>query len=121
MWNYLTTPFIFALPGFQAEEIEPWDENGEKRRRLKVTFPDHMATHCAEQVFHINGEGLICRLDYSAPVAGGAPTAHYLSQHRDFDGIKVATKRQALRRKADGTALPDPVFVAIDITKLSFS
>jgi hypothetical protein len=33
----------------------------------------------------------------------------------------VATKRQALRRKADGTALPDPVFVAIDITKLSFS
>ena len=86
MWNYLTTPFIFALPGFQAEEIEPWDENGEKRRRLKVMFPDHIATHCAEQIFHINGEGLICRLDYSAPVAGGAPTAHYLVRTQDFDG-----------------------------------
>lgn len=121
MWNYLTTPFIFALPGFKTEEIEPWDENGEKRRRLDVTFPDHIATHCSEQVFHINGEGLICRMDYSAPVAGGAPTAHYLSDHRDFDGFKVATKRQALRRKTDGTALPDPVFVAIDIARLSFS
>jgi hypothetical protein len=23
MWNYLNTPFIFALPGFEAAEIEP--------------------------------------------------------------------------------------------------
>jgi hypothetical protein len=121
MWNYLTTPFIFARPGFRTEEIEPWDENGEQRRRLKVAFPDHIATHCTEQIFHINGEGLICRMDYSAAIAGGAPTAHYLSEHRDFSGIKVATKRRALRRMADGAAIPDPVFVAIDIAEISFS
>jgi hypothetical protein len=121
MWNYLTTPFIFALPGFRTAEIEPWDENGEQCRRLKVAFPDYIATHCAEQIFHINGEGLICRVDYSASVAGGAPTAHYLSEHRDFSGFKVATKRRALRRKADGAAIPDPVFVAIDIAEISFS
>jgi hypothetical protein len=121
MWNYLTTPFIFALPGFRTEEIEPWDENGEQRRRLKVAFPDRIATHCTEQIFHINGEGLICRMDYSAAIAGGAPTAHYLSEHRDFSGIKVATKRRALRRKANGAAIPDPVFVAIDIAEISFS
>jgi hypothetical protein len=121
MWNYLNTPFILALPGFRTEEIEPSGENGENRRRLKVAFPDHIATHCTEQIFHINGEGLICRVDYSAPVAGGAPTAHYLSEHRDFSGIKAATKRRALRRKADGTSIPDPVFVAIDIAGLSFS
>jgi hypothetical protein len=60
-------------------------------------------------------------VDYSAPVAGGAPTAHYLSDHKDFSGIKVATRRRALRRKPDGTAIPDPVFVAIDIASLSFS
>jgi hypothetical protein len=121
MWNYLNTPFIFALPGFQAEELEPWNENGESWRRLKVAFPDHIATHCTEQIFHINSEGLICRLDYSAPVAGGAAMAHYLSEPRDFSGIKVATKRRALRRKPDGTAIPDPVVVAIDIATLSFS
>jgi hypothetical protein len=120
MRNYLNTPFIFAMPGFQAEEISPCDENGEQRRRVRVVFPDHIATHCPEQIFHVNGEGLICRVDYSAPVAGGAPTAHYLFDHRDFSGIKVATRRQALRRKADGTAIPDPVFVAIDITDIRF-
>ena len=121
MWNYLNTPFIFALPGFQTEEIEPWDENGKERRRLKVAFPDHIATHCPEQIFHVNGEGLICRVDYSAPVAGGAPTAHYLDDHKDFSGITMATRRRALRRKADGTAIPDPVFVAIDIAEIRFS
>jgi hypothetical protein len=121
MWNYLTAPFIFALPGFQTEEIEPWDEKGERRRRLRVVFPDHIATQCPEQIFHINCDGLICRMDYSAPVAGGAPTAHYLDDHKDFSGIKVATKRRALRRKSDGTANPDPVFVAIDIADIRFS
>jgi hypothetical protein len=121
MWNYLNTPFIFALPGVEAEEIEPWDEAGEKRRRLKVVFPDRIATHCSEQIFHVNREGLICRMDYCAPVAGGALTAHYMSEHKDFSGIKVATKRRALRRKPDGTAIPDPVFVAIDIADIRLS
>lgn len=121
MWNYLNTPFIFALPGFHAEEVAPWDEDGEQRRRLRVVFPDRFATHCPEQIFHVNGEGLICRMDYSAPVAGGAPTAHYLSDHKDFSGIKVATKRRALRRNPDGTAIPNPVFVAIDIADIRFS
>ena len=40
IWNYLNTPFLFQLPGFKTEEIEPWDEPSERRRRLKVTFPD---------------------------------------------------------------------------------
>jgi hypothetical protein len=60
-------------------------------------------------------------MDYSAAVAGGASVAHYLSEHKDFSGIKVATKRRALRRKADGAAIPDPVFVAIDIADIRFS
>ena len=121
MWNYLNTPFVFGLPGFKAEEIERWDEYGETRRRLRVIFPDYIATHCAEQIFHVNGEGLICRIDYSAPVAGGAPTAHYIYDYKDFSGIKIATKRRALRRNADGTAIPDPVFVAIDIADIRLS
>src|SRR5256885_17037564 len=85
---------LFRSPGFKTEEIEPWLDNGEKRRRLKVVFPDRIATHCPEQIFHVNGDGLICRMDYSAPVAGGAPTAHYLSEHNGCSGIKIATKRR---------------------------
>ena len=72
MWNYLNAPFIFALPGFKTEEIEPWHEYGEKRRRLRVVFPDHIATHCPEQIFHVDGAGLICRMD----TARRSPAVH---------------------------------------------
>ncbi len=121
IWNYISSPFIFALPGFKAEEIEPWDEHGERHRRLKVIFPDSIATHCSEQIFHINKDGLICRLDYSAWVVGSIPTAHYMSDYRDFGGIKIATKRRAYRRNPDGTAVPDVVAVAIDIAGIRLS
>ena len=121
IWNYLNTPFLFQLPGVRTEEIEPWDEHGERRRRLKVTFPDSIATHCSEQVFHVTAAGLIARLDYSADVTGGIPTAHYLSDYRDFDGIRIATKRRAYRRKTDGTAITDGVAVAIDIADIRLS
>jgi hypothetical protein len=52
MWNYLNTPFMFALPDFETEEIEPWNENGERWRRLKVTFPDSVATHSSAGIQH---------------------------------------------------------------------
>ena len=91
------------------------------RRRLKVTFPSAVATHCPEQIFHINSDGLVCRLDYSAVVAGNIPTAHYVEDYKTFDGIKIATKRRALRRNPDGTALAAPVAVNIEIANISFS
>ncbi|MFX7949538.1 hypothetical protein ABTK52_19460, partial [Acinetobacter baumannii] len=76
---------------------------GEHRRRLNVTFPDSVATHCTEQIFHIDGDGLVCRLDYGAAVTGNIPTAHYVEGYKTFDGIKIATRRRALRRNPDGT------------------
>jgi hypothetical protein len=39
MWTYLPTPFLFAMDGVATEELQPWRENGEMWRRLKVTFP----------------------------------------------------------------------------------
>jgi hypothetical protein len=72
------------------------------------------ATHCSEKVFHIGSDGLISRLDYSATVTGGIPIAHYSSDYRDFDGIKLATGRRAYRRNPDGTALTNFTAVAID-------
>jgi hypothetical protein len=114
IWNYLNAPFLFALPGIVTEEIEPCSEHGDKRRRLKVTFPDSVATHSSEQIFHIDGDGLIARLDYSANVTGAIPTAHYVSGYCDVDGVKLWTRRRAYRRNADGSANTDAVVVAID-------
>jgi hypothetical protein len=112
---------MFAMPGFATEEIEPRNENGETRRRLKVTFPDSVATHSPEQVFHIGSDGLITRLDYFANVTGGVPTAHYVSEYRDFHGVKIPTKRRAYRRNEDGTPMANGLGVSIDITDVKFS
>jgi len=54
LWNYLCAPFLFAEPGFVSEEIEPWDEENERWRRLRVMFPPPVPTHCREQVFYFD-------------------------------------------------------------------
>ena len=73
MWTYMNTPFLFALPGIETEELDSWQENGEDWRRLKVTFPERIATHSAEQTFYFDHQGLLKRHDYEVDVAGGAP------------------------------------------------
>ena len=40
-WGYLTTPLLYTYPGFDAREIDPWYEKGERWRVLQVTFPGH--------------------------------------------------------------------------------
>src|ERR1700742_77102 len=45
LWNYLTTPYLLTLPGVSTEELSPVDG----LRRLRVTFPPDITTHCAEQ------------------------------------------------------------------------
>lgn len=121
MWNYLNTPFLFLLPGVATEELVPIEEEGERRRRLKVTFPGAIATHSPEQIFYIDDDGLIARLDYCAEVSGGVPAAHYTSNYRDFEGIKFPTTRRAYRRNPDDTAMTAGFLVAIDIADIRLS
>jgi hypothetical protein len=120
MWNYLTTPFLFTMPGFACPEIAPWQEDGERWRRLRVVFPPHIATHCAEQVFYFDARGLLRRLDYRAEVAGGSAVAHYVSGHVTVGGIVVPRQRRALFRKPDGQANREVgPGVAIDFTAVT--
>jgi hypothetical protein len=121
MWTYLNTPFLFALDGVETEEMEPWRENGETWRALKVTFPPNIATHSTVQTFYFDAEGLLKRHDYNVEVSGGAPAAQYVYQHEEFSGILVPTKRRVLGRREDGTSVPDPLIVAIDVSKVEFS
>jgi hypothetical protein len=121
MWTYLNAPFLFAMDGVQTEEVEPWVENGETWRRLKVIFPPDIATHSTVQTFYFNAQGLLQRHDYDVDVSGGTPAAHYVSEHREFSGILVPTKRRVLGRRADGTSIPDPLIVSIDLSEIEFS
>jgi hypothetical protein len=121
MWTYLNTPFLFALPGVETEEIQLWQENGEVWRRLKVTFPSSIATHSAVQTFYFDQTGLLKRHDYEVDISGGTPALHYVSEFKEFSGVMVPTKRRVFGRQPDGKAAPDPLVVSIDLSEVEFS
>ena len=121
MWTYMNTPFLFALPDVKTEELESWPENGEAWRRLKVTFPEHIATHSAQQTFYFDRQGLLRRHDYDVDIAGGTPAAHYVSAPTDVSGIVVPTKHRIFPRQPDGSSAPGPLVVSIDISDIEFS
>lgn len=121
MWNYLNTPFLVALPGVETEEIESWEENGETWRRLKATFPASIATHSTEQTFYFDQQGIFRRHDYNVDISGGTPAAHYVSELKEFSGIKMPTKHLIYPRQPDGHPVPSQLVVSIDVSDVKFS
>jgi len=120
MWTYMNTPFLFALSGIETEELESWQENGETLRRLKVTFPESIATHSAVQTFYFDRQGRLKRHDYEVDVAGSTPAAHYVSGLTDVSGILIPTRHMIYPRQPDGNAAPAPVVVSIAISAIEF-
>jgi hypothetical protein len=118
-WTYLVDPYLLAFPGVEAEEIEPWEEDGEAWRRLRVTFPDGIDTHSPTQVYYYDQAGKERRLDYAPEVNGDAPTAHYDIEHAAFDGVDVVTKHEVHVRKEDGTADLSFVAISVDVADVS--
>jgi hypothetical protein len=121
MWTYLTTPFLFRLPGFRTEEIEPWDEDGESWRRLKVSFPSNVHSHSAEQTFYFDSSGILKRHDYSVEIMGGTASANYATDPASFGGILFPTKRRVFAKGPDNRPLRNRVAVAIDILRIDVS
>jgi hypothetical protein len=121
LWTYLTSPFLYTYPGFTSEEIEPWQENGETWRRLKVTFPDCIKSHTRTQITHFGPDGLMRRHDYTVDILGGATGANYPTAYRSFQGIKMPTRRRIYAYDEAMRKVPDPLLVSLDFGKLSFS
>ena len=116
MWSYLTAPFIFAGPGFEVQEIEPWKEGAATWRRLAVTFPSGFHTHSRRQTFYFDADGLLRRLDYTAEEFGQiARAAQYCSEHKDFGGLIFPTRRRVFLRRPNGRPRPFPLLIWIDI------
>lgn len=120
IWTYLNTPFLFALSGVQTQEVEPWVEDGDTWRRLKVKFPPSIATHSAEQTFYFDKKGRLKRHDYNVDVFGGTPAAHYISRLEEFSGILVPTKHAIYGRQPDGRPALVPLVVSIDVSDVKF-
>jgi hypothetical protein len=121
LWTYLTSPFLYTYPGFESEEIEPWHENDETWRRLKVTFPDHIKSHSKTQITHFGPDGLMRRHDYTVDILGGATGANYPTDYRTFQGIAMPTRRRIYAYDDAMQKVPDPLLVSLDFGELSFS
>ncbi len=122
LWNYFNAPFILGRPGFETAELEPWEEGGERWRRLRVRFPSVVPTHSREQVFYFDAAGRLRRHDYTAEVFGGwARAAHYCTDHRDFGGLLLPTRRRVYPRRRDGRPRPFPTLVWIDVDDVHLS
>ncbi|HEV3282939.1 MAG TPA: hypothetical protein VG010_01945 [Solirubrobacteraceae bacterium] len=118
IWTYISTPFVFGREGYELRELEPWVEQGERWRRLAVSFPADIHTHCHEQVFYIDAAGLIRRHDYTAePFGEWARAAHYCFEHRDIHGLAVPTRRLVYPRRADNTPRSRPRLVWIEVSE----
>jgi hypothetical protein len=121
-WTYLLEPFLFTLPGIDAREIEPWSEVGETWRRLEVEFPDTVASHNRVQTYYFDADtGLQRRVDYAPDVNGSPPVAHYTTEHRDFDGLIVPTRRRVLLRREDNSGIQESAAILLDITNASLN
>jgi hypothetical protein len=77
--QYVTSAFLFTMPGFETEELAQWSDNGNERRRLR-----YVATHCLGLVSH----NFIAGRDYFAQINAGLAAAHSLSDDEDFAGMR---------------------------------
>ena len=121
LWGYLTTPFVYTYPGFEAHEVEPWDEDGERWRVLQVSFPDEYAAHTRTQYSYFGEDGLIKRHLYTVDILGGAQGANYATGYRAVDGVMLATRRRVVGYDSARQKVPDPVLVSIDLSEIHFA
>ena len=120
MWQYLTAPFLYAYPGFSTQEVEPWHENGETWRVLKITFPDHIESHTKIQYSYYGADGLLRRHRYGVDVLGGVVGVNYASSYERVDGIMVPTAREVFACDAEGNKTPSSPLVSIKLDTMSF-
>lgn len=120
LWTCMTTPFLLAMDGFEAHEIEPWREGGEIWRGLRATFPSAIASHSVEQDFYFGPDMLIQRHDYRVEIAGNFPVAQYGADLVSVEGINVPTRWRAYLRDDSLTPMLDTPMVSIDLSDLRF-
>jgi len=121
LWGYLTTPFLYTYPGFDAREVDPWYENGGRWRVLRVTFPDGYAAHTRTQYSYFGGDGLLRRHLYTVDVLGGAPGANYAYEYRAVDGVMLPTRRRVFAYNEARPKIEEPILVSIDLSEVHFT
>ena len=121
LWTYINTPFLYTQEGFKTDEVDSVQVDGETWRRLKVVFPDDVKSHTSEQYFCFGPDGLLRRHDYTVDILGGATGLNYASGYREVDGLMFPTQRRVYAYQGDYELVPEPLLVAVDISRITLS
>lgn len=121
MWTYLSTPFLLAREGVTSEEVEPWVESGEEWRRLRIRFPEAIATHSQIQTLYIGSDGLLRRHDYEVDIQGSNAAARYPLTPIEVSGITLYKGFRVFPRGEDNKPLTEPLIVGVDFEDYKFS
>jgi hypothetical protein len=121
MWTYLTHPFTYALPGFETEELGPWDAQGEELLRLQVTWPDLPVGHGRVQTLYVGEDRLTRRFDYEIDIMDGARGAHLVSDYTQVAGIMVPRQHTIFGRDEKDQLVPEPLLVSIGLDEIAFA
>jgi hypothetical protein len=70
---------------------------------------------------YVDAYGLLRRRDYVVDIAAGSPAAHYMDDHREFDGIVLPATRIVYFGDDGGLPVRDMVTVTIDIDDIPVS
>jgi hypothetical protein len=70
---------------------------------------------------YVDTDGLLRRRDYVVDIAAGSPAAHYMDDHREFDGIVLPVERVVYVRDDNDHPVRDMVIVTIDIDDITVS
>lgn len=120
MWTYLISPFLLGRPGVVAREIESWEEAGENWHRLRVEFPDSIATHSKVQDFYFDDKGLLRRHDYEVEIQGNNAASRYLFEPVEVQGITLYSKMRIVPNTPSNIPLTEPYIVTIDLSDYRF-
>jgi hypothetical protein len=109
-WNY------FVFPALLLHTDIAWTQIAE--HTLSARFPPALPTHCAQQHFHFDAQGLLRQHDYTAEVFGGwARAAHVVLEHASNEaGVRFTRRRRVTPRRSDGSPAPAPLLVGIEVT-----
>ena len=119
LWNYLNAPFCFEWPGVETWEGEPVaDEEGNELRCLEVSYPEGFHTHCAEQLYYFDSEGLLRRHDYHPEVVlSFAHVCHLSAKPEPHGGVIFETERRMVPKGTHGP-LPRPTTLSFDLSAI---
>jgi len=94
LWHSLLLPLLLTRSGIACETLAPVAGEQGRLQRMALHFPADLPLPAPRQILHVDGAGLIRRLDY-APVAWGSVVrvAQVLDGHESVDGRIIATRQ----------------------------